>query len=43
MRKELKIFLGIVIFFILLKGFIFFFIGPSIHTNPNMGYQFIVK
>ena len=30
-------------FFILLKGYIFFYISPSILTNPNMGYNFIVK
>ena len=43
MRKELKLFLFVAIFFILLKGYIFFYISPSILTNPNMGYNFIVK
>ena len=43
MRKELKLFLFVAIFFIFLKGYIFFYISPSILTNPNMGYNFIVK
>ena len=43
MKKELKVFISIAIFFIILKGYIFFFISPSILTNPNMGYEFIVK
>jgi len=34
MSKNLKVFLGIVFFFILLKGYIFFYINPSIHLNP---------
>ena len=43
MRKDFKLFLFVAIFFILLKGFIFFKISPSILTNPDMGYNFIFK
>ena len=43
MRNGLKLFLFVAVFFIFLKGYIFFYISPSILTNPNMGYDFIVK
>ena len=43
MTKDFKLFLLVAIFFILLKGYIFFYISPLILTNPNMGYDFIVK
>ncbi len=43
MRKGFKLFLFVAFFFVLLKGFIFFKISPSILTNPNMGYNFIFK
>ena len=36
MKKGLKTFLIIALFFVLLKGYIFFFINPSIHLNPLM-------
>ena len=42
-EKRTMLFLFVAIFFILLKGYIFFYISPSILTNPNMGYNFIVK
>ena len=34
MSKDLKVFLGVASFFILLKGYIFFNINPSIYLNP---------
>ena len=37
MSKDLKVFLGVASFFILLKGYIFFNINPSIYLNP-MGF-----
>ena len=43
MSKDFKVFLGVAGFFILLKGYIFFYISPLILTNPNMGYDFIIK
>ena len=43
MSKDFKVFLGVAGFLVLLKGYIFFYISPSILTNPNMGYNFIVK
>ncbi len=43
MKNELKLFLFVAIFFILLKGYIFFYISPLILTNPKMGYDFIVR
>ena len=43
MRKDLKLFLFIAFFFIILKSYIFLYISPSILTNTNMGYEFIVK
>ena len=36
MKKILKLFLFVATFFIVLKGYIFFKISPSILTNPNM-------
>ena len=43
MRNDLKLFLFVAIFFILLKGYIFFYISPLILTSPDMGYDFIVR
>ncbi len=34
MSKDFKVFLGVAVFFILLKGYIFFNINPSIYLNP---------
>ena len=36
MTKNLKVFIGIICFFVLLKGYIFFNINPSIYLNPLM-------
>ena len=37
MSKDFKIFFGVVSFFVLLKGYIFFNINPSMYLNP-MGF-----
>ena len=37
MSKDFKIFLGVVSFFVLLKGYIFFNINPAMYLNP-MGF-----
>ena len=37
MSKDFKIFLGVAGFLVLLKGYIFFYINPSMYLNP-MGF-----
>ena len=42
MSKDFKVFLGVISFFVLLKGYIFFNINPSMYLNP-MGFYTLSK
>ena len=41
MSKDFKIFLGVISFFVLLKGYIFFNINPTMYLNPIINQQLV--